>query len=693
MQGASEAGLASFPPVDAAFAALVKTPTLSGLVKDPACPNKQCRTTEIHLKKGYLAATEAVKLSNVASLLAVYQASLVKDLPEHPSASLRAELALVAQFLVKIAQLNARAQGRSIASLVVARRQLWLSQARVQEPDKAPLLDAPITPGHTFGPAVEEMLQRSVKAREASQQMAKMWPHKPFQPRRHQEHQWHRAPLQHQPRPGETSNGHTVHICIEPVAEEIQVDIEMQDDSSEWKKTSPTDETEDKKEKPVQRAHPIHARRPPVKKSQLPPKAPSGASATSHKKEEPPVKKLSKPSSKQPHTPPSKQTSQITNRVNGEYECGSCWCVTHAAWNPTNDVVTSYKMQEEHLSSCPPVRNQVSTDTLTQGNIPQGQGYNCITGYKNSFGIKYSGFGSLGAKSSQPKKAASSKPVSQPSSSTPSSFSTTTARQKVSKDSSAGKKGNSGAPKVQKKPTKQPEHHEVPTTNSPKITPGPSPSSCLPEAEEAGDSVCKEPAESELLPSSLPSEQSAPQQPSPPPPPTNTPLDITAEEPPNGQPAVEKNASFPSPSVSSSNSSDQLQVEQVQDNGEETNGPQAEDKNISGGNESCSSSEEVEESSGQIHQVFIPTSSGVTLIPNKENEVNDSDSDGPVLYRDEEDKDDEYTSSSLANKIHRKDTLAIKLGNRPSKKELKDKNILPQTSEEKKQEIRQQLFR
>ncbi|MGH0144527.1 UNVERIFIED_CONTAM: hypothetical protein FKN15_045624 [Acipenser sinensis] len=332
MQGASEAGLASFPPVDAAFAALVKTPTLSGLVKDPACPNKQCRTTEIHLKKGYLAATEAVRLSNVASLLAVYQASLVKDLPEHPSASLRAELALVAQFLVKIAQLNARAQGRSIASLVVARRQLWLSQARfqepdkaplldapitpghtfgpaleellqcsdpacpnkqcrtteihlkkgylaateavrlsnvasllavyqaslvkdlpehpsaslraelalvaqflvkiaqlnaraqgrsiaslvvarrqlwlsqarVQEPDKAPLLDAPITPGHTFGPALEELLQCSVKAREASQQMAKMWPHKPFQPRRQQEHQWRRAPPQHQQRPGGT---------------------------------------------------------------------------------------------------------------------------------------------------------------------------------------------------------------------------------------------------------------------------------------------------------------------------------------------------------------------------------------------------------------------------------------------------------------------------------------------------------
>ncbi|MGH0154935.1 UNVERIFIED_CONTAM: hypothetical protein FKN15_028276 [Acipenser sinensis] len=204
MQGASEAGLASFPPVRAAFAALVKSPTLSGLAKDPTCPNKQCRTTEVHLKRGYSAATEAVRLSNLASLLSVYQAALIKDLPDYPSVSLRAELGLIAQLLVKLAQLNARAQGRSIASLVVARRQLWLSQARVQEHDKAPLLDAPITPGHTFGPAVEEMLQRSAKAKEASQQLATIWPRRPFQVKRPQEHQWRRTPPQHQPRPGGT---------------------------------------------------------------------------------------------------------------------------------------------------------------------------------------------------------------------------------------------------------------------------------------------------------------------------------------------------------------------------------------------------------------------------------------------------------------------------------------------------------
>uniref|UniRef100_A0ACB8GC16 Uncharacterized protein n=1 Tax=Sphaerodactylus townsendi TaxID=933632 RepID=A0ACB8GC16_9SAUR len=77
----------------------------------------------------------------------------------------------------------------------------------------------------------------------------------------------------------------------------------------------------------------------------------------------------------------------------------------------------------------------------------------------------------------------------------------------------------------------------------------------------------------------------------------------------------------------------------------------------------------------------------------KENHTSDSDSDGPILYTDDddEDEDDASSESSLASKIRRRDTLAIKLGNRPSKKELEDKNILPRTSEEERQEIRHQI--
>lgn len=77
----------------------------------------------------------------------------------------------------------------------------------------------------------------------------------------------------------------------------------------------------------------------------------------------------------------------------------------------------------------------------------------------------------------------------------------------------------------------------------------------------------------------------------------------------------------------------------------------------------------------------------------KENHTSDSDSDGPILYTDDDDDDDDDASneSSLASKIRRRDTLAIKLGNRPSKKELEDKNILQRTSEEERQEIRHQI--
>lgn len=83
----------------------------------------------------------------------------------------------------------------------------------------------------------------------------------------------------------------------------------------------------------------------------------------------------------------------------------------------------------------------------------------------------------------------------------------------------------------------------------------------------------------------------------------------------------------------------------------------------------------------------------VTVIPDRpRSQTSDSDSDGPILYRDDdEEEDDEYTNSSLASKIRRRDTLNIKLGNRPSKKELEEKNILPRSSETERQELRQQI--
>ncbi|MGH0121372.1 UNVERIFIED_CONTAM: hypothetical protein FKN15_072406 [Acipenser sinensis] len=77
-----------------------------------------------------------------------------------------------------------------MAALVAARRQLWLSQARLTESNKAALLDAPITPGHTFGPAVDDLLLRSKAAREATKAFSDLAP-KPVPPPKKQ---WYQRP-------------------------------------------------------------------------------------------------------------------------------------------------------------------------------------------------------------------------------------------------------------------------------------------------------------------------------------------------------------------------------------------------------------------------------------------------------------------------------------------------------------------
>ncbi|XP_032895989.1 phosphatase and actin regulator 1-like [Amblyraja radiata] len=86
----------------------------------------------------------------------------------------------------------------------------------------------------------------------------------------------------------------------------------------------------------------------------------------------------------------------------------------------------------------------------------------------------------------------------------------------------------------------------------------------------------------------------------------------------------------------------------------------------------------------------------------KENVPNESDyedtfsmqgEDEEVDEGDEDDDEDEdsFFTSSLALKVCRKDSLAIKLSNRPSKHDLEDKNIIPMQTDEERLEMRQQI--
>ncbi|XP_057226434.1 phosphatase and actin regulator 1 isoform X2 [Malurus melanocephalus] len=84
---------------------------------------------------------------------------------------------------------------------------------------------------------------------------------------------------------------------------------------------------------------------------------------------------------------------------------------------------------------------------------------------------------------------------------------------------------------------------------------------------------------------------------------------------------------------------------------------------------------------------------------NKENVPHEADyEDSSCLYprQEEEEEEDEEEDNSLftsplARKLCRKDSLAIKLSNRPSKRELEEKNILPMQTDEERLELRQQI--
>ncbi|XP_066480817.1 phosphatase and actin regulator 3 [Tiliqua scincoides] len=76
---------------------------------------------------------------------------------------------------------------------------------------------------------------------------------------------------------------------------------------------------------------------------------------------------------------------------------------------------------------------------------------------------------------------------------------------------------------------------------------------------------------------------------------------------------------------------------------------------------------------------------------NKENLIMNSEiKEDSVFYQDEEVLNDSIISGTLPRKC-KKELLAVKLRNRPSKQELEDRNIFPRRTDEERQEIRQQI--
>ncbi|XP_025977004.1 phosphatase and actin regulator 2 isoform X2 [Dromaius novaehollandiae] len=287
-------------------------------------------------------------------------------------------------------------------------------------------------------------------------------------------------------------------------------------------------------------------------------------------------------------------------------------------------------------------------------------------------------------------------PVSK-SSSSPSPLSTSS-HPKASKETSS-KSGTSGTPRGKKKPGKQ---------SAPRTAPDGAASS--PSGATANRLEMKVEKSEPEQPSIVISEtEDADQQsklvvpppptaaPPPPPPPPPFPAAAGQSSVSDAQAALDSCGA--GPSIAGSDYKPLLQTEYGTD---ENLSSTALDNSPDAGGEDMESlatrEDEEEEAPNQTHTEPGEEASEAAATPEsesgRESHSSDSDSDGPILYTDDDDDDDDdngSAESSLASKIRRRDTLAIKLGNRPSKKELEDKNILQCTSEEERQEIRHQI--
>ncbi|KFV13305.1 Phosphatase and actin regulator 2, partial [Tauraco erythrolophus] len=435
----------------------------------------------------------------------------------------------------------------------------------------------------------------------------------------------------------ETSNGHTVAIGEETIQEENVLKASgdngaLSEKALEGKKEDQKESTSDHcPEIPASHVPPLPKPKPKSKKAPPPPKNPIAASTTtSHKSNEAPhAKKKGKAPAKQPPLPPPKPTSHSANRE--------------------------------------------------------------------------------AASSSHAKKPPVSKSSSSPS---PSS---TSSHPKASKETSS-KSGTSGTPRGKKKPGKQ----SAPRTAPDGAAASPSGATAnrldvkaeKPEPEQPSIVI------SETEDTDQPSKLVVPPPPTaaPPPPPLPPPFPAAAPQPAISSDAQDvPDGSVAGPSGPGSDTKQLLQTEHGMDeslskgtlllismfisDGCEHFGLNS-NKTIFTINRVSLATKEAQEAEApdQAHSELGEEASDAAAPPesesSRESHSSDSDSDGPILYTDDDDDDDDDNASaesSLASKIRRRDTLAIKLGNRPSKKELEDKNILQRTSEEERQEIRHQI--
>ncbi|KAL0161520.1 hypothetical protein M9458_045245, partial [Cirrhinus mrigala] len=177
VDGAEDKGYEKLPPLDESVAAHLCPPTAIGWKAKASHPSKPCRTTSALAGRAYTSAGQAASALHSMAILQVFQAKLLaqSDKSALDPATLT-ELRSATDLALCATKATAQAIGKSMASLVVLERHLWLTLTEIKDADKVPFLDAPISPTGLFGPSVEGFAERFSAAQKTSQAMQHFLP-------------------------------------------------------------------------------------------------------------------------------------------------------------------------------------------------------------------------------------------------------------------------------------------------------------------------------------------------------------------------------------------------------------------------------------------------------------------------------------------------------------------------------------
>ncbi len=156
VDGAEEKGYDSLPPLDESAAAHLCPPTAIGWKAKAAPLSKQRRMTPALTGRAYSSVEQAASALHSMAILQVFQAKLLCSMDEsNPNPAAFNELHSATDLALRATKMTAQAIGRSMASLVVLERHLWLNLTKTKDADKVPFLDSPVSPTGLFCPEVE----------------------------------------------------------------------------------------------------------------------------------------------------------------------------------------------------------------------------------------------------------------------------------------------------------------------------------------------------------------------------------------------------------------------------------------------------------------------------------------------------------------------------------------------------------